>query len=184
MAVEGFRRSASPVYCRLHALVQCMPEVPEAAWYLMLVACPGGISFCNTKADAAACHCRHHISMEHRQYPISNHSKADGSIPHNSTAHANNSHNSNTSSTTTSSSSSRDTPAVVQQQQMPWVPHPPPLILGNSPSGSSSNLAGSQAGPSRAGSLQHQGSARGGVLSPDGRERPFVIGVAGGTGEL
>lgn len=62
-------------------------------------------------------------------------------------------------------------------QQQPWLPHPPPLTLGNSPSSSNTNLA-------RTGSIQQQQDHPAlGLLGspPDRGEKAFVIGVAGGT---
>jgi hypothetical protein len=77
--------------------------------------------------------------------------------------------------------------------------HPPSLTLGNSPSSSNTNLAGSPPGCGHTSSIQQQpaqqhqqplrqpqastsAAADETGISPDGWERPFVIGVAGGTG--
>lgn len=80
--------------------------------------------------------------------------------------------------------------------------HPPSLALGHSPSSSNTNLAGSPPGCGHT-SIQQQAAAQQPAqqqqqppaqpqvstsaadetgISPDGWERPFVIGVAGGTG--
>jgi hypothetical protein len=89
---------------------------------------------------------------------------------------------------------------AAQQQHNSLLQHPPKLTLGQSPSSSNTNLAGSPPGRGHTSIQQQQqqlqqqlpgqaslssfaaAACAPGIVS-DGWERPFVIGVAGGTGE-
>jgi len=125
--------------------------------------------------------------------------------PANKAAADRHSHDTSHSSRDSSSSHTRDTSASGDHKQpFVWIPHPPTVALGSSPSSSSSTLAGSlsvlghsspqqqqQQQPQQQEQQQMpqqqqahiQSQADVPVVGPEGWERPFVIGVAGGTGE-
>jgi hypothetical protein len=110
--------------------------------------------------------------------------------------------NASSSSTTISSSTnaSGSLAPTAQQQHHGLLQYPPKLTLGQSPSSSNTNLAGSPPGlghtsiqqqqqqrpqqlPGQASLSRFAAAACAPGIVPDGWERPFVIGVAGGTGK-